>query len=416
MDDPEEIANPWQVPSFDQFLFYCCPECDTKIRELNVFFKHAIKLHKRAKDVLCPNSPTTELSGDPLAIDTKEPQGDNSSVDPLTFEIDMVDELKQEVSETRTMTLDLSDGESDSVIQDRNVTKKRKLRRSSSPGVKHQKVSDQECENVVNTDFCSVLIKEESDELEDNVVREDYRLSRKNEFDCKVYMFNGKRVPAKQCEHCNKYMHPKSIGNHRKLCPEFNDRLVKENELDCKEYTFNGKKVPAKQCEHCNKYLHPKSVGNHRKLCPPKQQIEVKGECCCKMYRCNKKWQVGKYCRLCSKSIHPDKYSAHYKKCRKTLNCPDCFKIVNSDSYEAHEEECLRFKEKSKAICEEIHQDENTLCSECHKTIQPNSERWLVQKYKTEFKNRMKNKHDKHTVDKSKNAPKKDNLRTFLRT
>ena len=109
-----EGENPWQVPSFDQFLFYCCPECDTKIKELNVFFKHAVKMHKRAKDVLYPSdSPTTESSDDPLAVDTAHLKEQNQDQDHLgtefiqppfvhkskDIEMDIVDELKQEVCE-----------------------------------------------------------------------------------------------------------------------------------------------------------------------------------------------------------------------------------------------------------------------------------------------------------------------------
>ena len=53
MDDPEEISNPWQVPSLDEFLYYCCPECDMKTKEHILFFEHAVKIHEQAKDVLC---------------------------------------------------------------------------------------------------------------------------------------------------------------------------------------------------------------------------------------------------------------------------------------------------------------------------------------------------------------------------
>ena len=28
------MANPWEVPNLEEFLFYCCPECDHKIKGL----------------------------------------------------------------------------------------------------------------------------------------------------------------------------------------------------------------------------------------------------------------------------------------------------------------------------------------------------------------------------------------------
>ena len=53
MDDSIQGENPWQVPSLDEFLYYCCPECDLKTKEHILFFEHAVKIHEQAKDVLC---------------------------------------------------------------------------------------------------------------------------------------------------------------------------------------------------------------------------------------------------------------------------------------------------------------------------------------------------------------------------
>ena len=44
------ITNPWNVPNVKDFLFYCCPECDIKVKYEQDFIKHALMLHEEAKD------------------------------------------------------------------------------------------------------------------------------------------------------------------------------------------------------------------------------------------------------------------------------------------------------------------------------------------------------------------------------
>ena len=45
----EQIPNPWAVPSLDEFLHYCCPECDVKSKDYAQFYKHAVTNHPLAK-------------------------------------------------------------------------------------------------------------------------------------------------------------------------------------------------------------------------------------------------------------------------------------------------------------------------------------------------------------------------------
>ena len=34
--------NPWDVSNIEEFLYYCCPECDTKVKTTHAFLDHAI--------------------------------------------------------------------------------------------------------------------------------------------------------------------------------------------------------------------------------------------------------------------------------------------------------------------------------------------------------------------------------------
>ena len=46
IDETEE--NPWSVEDVSVFLNYCCPECDYKNQDLNVFSEHALHNHFNA--------------------------------------------------------------------------------------------------------------------------------------------------------------------------------------------------------------------------------------------------------------------------------------------------------------------------------------------------------------------------------
>ena len=48
----ETPTNPWQVQSIDEFLFYCCPECDTKVKDSKDFVIHALVRHEDARGSL----------------------------------------------------------------------------------------------------------------------------------------------------------------------------------------------------------------------------------------------------------------------------------------------------------------------------------------------------------------------------
>ena len=43
-------SNPWYVPRIEDFQFFCCPECDIKVKDSQDFINHALALHEQAKD------------------------------------------------------------------------------------------------------------------------------------------------------------------------------------------------------------------------------------------------------------------------------------------------------------------------------------------------------------------------------
>ena len=48
----ENQQNPWFVKDLEEFLYFCCPECDIKNRSKELFLKHALDFHPNAKEHL----------------------------------------------------------------------------------------------------------------------------------------------------------------------------------------------------------------------------------------------------------------------------------------------------------------------------------------------------------------------------
>ena len=44
--------NPWDVPNLEEFLYYCCPECNHKIKDCQSFVEHALVEHDEARRTL----------------------------------------------------------------------------------------------------------------------------------------------------------------------------------------------------------------------------------------------------------------------------------------------------------------------------------------------------------------------------
>ena len=94
----EEEFNPWNVSYLEEFLYFCCPECDFRSpgRDANgfmysgrvSFMKHALIAHPRAKNLIDKqvesrlNLLSTEESGKSDNMDTEMKRND-----PITQEI-----------------------------------------------------------------------------------------------------------------------------------------------------------------------------------------------------------------------------------------------------------------------------------------------------------------------------------------
>ena len=75
--DLEEKFNPWNVTGFDDFLFYCCPECDSRTVTKSDFIQHAVNNHDRSEDFIrnfgC-NYGATEPIIDDVKVESDDPE------------------------------------------------------------------------------------------------------------------------------------------------------------------------------------------------------------------------------------------------------------------------------------------------------------------------------------------------------
>ena len=49
MDMDEVLTNPWAVKNLNDFLYFCCPECNVKDQSKESFLKHALDKHPKSE-------------------------------------------------------------------------------------------------------------------------------------------------------------------------------------------------------------------------------------------------------------------------------------------------------------------------------------------------------------------------------
>ena len=69
MLEPFDDSNPWMVDNVATFLKYCCPECDFKENNLQLFSDHAIQNHENAYALFDDVLP--DICAESEEIDTK---------------------------------------------------------------------------------------------------------------------------------------------------------------------------------------------------------------------------------------------------------------------------------------------------------------------------------------------------------
>ena len=64
--------NPWQVSNIEDFLFYCCPECDLKTKDSKNFVTHAQHSHSKSKVLLNAVTKNLEVKTELERLDSSD--------------------------------------------------------------------------------------------------------------------------------------------------------------------------------------------------------------------------------------------------------------------------------------------------------------------------------------------------------
>ena len=103
VDDKIEMFNPWKVESIDQFLNYCCPECDTKQKTKSDFIIHAIDAHPDSREYL----PLFDYEDGKVNIFDPQDDDELPHIEIKAEETSSIEPLKTEVSSSNSVTVKL---------------------------------------------------------------------------------------------------------------------------------------------------------------------------------------------------------------------------------------------------------------------------------------------------------------------
>ena len=85
--------NPWSVKNIEEFLYFCCPECNLKDRSKELFLKHALEEHPNSKECVLNN---LDIKNESLTLEYEEP--DNEEHNAQFYEDEIVKyEIKEEI-------------------------------------------------------------------------------------------------------------------------------------------------------------------------------------------------------------------------------------------------------------------------------------------------------------------------------
>ena len=214
VDSKLETFNPWKVENIDQFLNYCCPECDSKQKTKADFIIHAIDAHPNSREFLplfdCEDGKNDmfEYQDDDELSDTQVKEEKDLSIEPLNAEAEEFLPLFDHEDGKNDMLETLHHDElSGNQIKEGEVLSFEPFNKSAT--VKLQPLSmkrllEMECDEE---DCGRLFINQKS------------MLDHKRHFH-KMYEWCGKLHPAKICNYCSTEVHPASYARHVRKCYE----------------------------------------------------------------------------------------------------------------------------------------------------------------------------------------------------
>ena len=226
VEDKLEPFNPWNVEDIDQFLNYCCPECDAKQKTKSEFIVHAIYVHPKSRNYL-PLIKFEEEKDNEQIID---PKGE-TNVSNLEFIEDIYEDHKLIIKPSEDNFIECAD-------------------------------CCEPFENNVdyNSHYYAVHVKDKTqDPLAIKIIQPTKRKAIEPLLEILENDLSKKKVNNVQCIDCQNVFHQSLLEKHKKVCPNqkhYNDKnpipsasgLQKKNQTSETTSDSNASKVnPKKQ-------------------------------------------------------------------------------------------------------------------------------------------------------------------------
>ena len=96
MGDP----NPWAIASIEEFLFYCCPECEVRDQSEDTFIHHALEAHPNSRDFLLPIKVKLECK-DSFVVTNGAEDGEYYEYDWTNKDLDEDNAIKDELEDSQ---------------------------------------------------------------------------------------------------------------------------------------------------------------------------------------------------------------------------------------------------------------------------------------------------------------------------
>ena len=234
-EEMDLLTNPWKVTNLDEFLFYCCPECDLKVKGRDEFSQHAMEKHEQAKEVL------NDLDIPMCSIVIKE--------EPEEYE-------EMEGNENRS----------------KNHPNKKKINEEVDCPYCFESMPQNVFKDHIDScyqehDFEDKPISQQEDTwIHVNPGKRTKKFVR-NHKGSKTYKYpDGSTVEGIKCPDCHMKLHPRSIERHQKVC---SIRLQKGP----KQYNYAGKMGKSgNECPYCFETFSPNGIFQHIEICNKKPE------------------------------------------------------------------------------------------------------------------------------------------------
>ena len=87
MAESKPIKNPWTYEDLDDFLFYCCPQCDIKCKTKSLFVDHALLIHPESEEKMKVELKTLDNNTLVSIIPFKETQNNGELLEDFKMRI-----------------------------------------------------------------------------------------------------------------------------------------------------------------------------------------------------------------------------------------------------------------------------------------------------------------------------------------